>query len=193
MVWILVPVAYLFGSLSSAVIVSRAFGLPDPREQGSKNPGATNVLRLGGRKAAILTLLGDTAKGLVPLLIARAWGAGDEALGLIGLAAFVGHLFPVFFRFRGGKGVATALGVLLGFSWAVGGFAALTWLAVFGVTRISSVGGLTAAALAPLYVWGWLGSPWLTASTAVMTALLFWRHRGNIVRLVRGEEGRIVR
>lgn len=189
--WFLVPAAYLLGSVSSAVIVSRLFSLPDPREEGSKNPGATNVLRLGGKKAAIITLLGDALKGLIPVLIAKALNAGPEVVGLVGLSAFVGHLFPVFFGFKGGKGVATALGVLSGFGWLVGLSVLATWIAVAYVSRFSSLAALVAAVLAPGYVWLWVGSPVLAGITGVMTGLLLWRHESNIKRLLKGEESRI--
>jgi glycerol-3-phosphate acyltransferase PlsY len=189
--WLLVPLAYLLGSLSSAVLVSRVFSLPDPREQGSKNPGATNVLRLGGKKAAAITLLGDAAKGLVPVLLAKSLGAGPWVVGAAGLAAFVGHLFPVFFGFKGGKGVATALGVLSGFSWLMGLGVLATWIAVAYISKFSSLAALVAAVLAPVYAWLWAGSPALTAVTSVMAALLLWRHRPNIERLLKGEESKI--
>ena len=189
--WLLVPLAYLLGSLSSAVLVSRVFDLPDPREQGSKNPGATNVLRLGGKKAAVITLLGDAAKGLVPVLLAKSLGAGPLIVGLTGLAAFVGHLFPVFFGFKGGKGVATALGVLSGFSWLMGLGVSATWIGVAYISKFSSLAALVAAVLAPVYAWLWAGSPVLTAVTSVMTVLLLWRHRPNIERLLKGEESKI--
>ncbi len=191
--WLLAPIAYLFGSLSSAVITSRIMGLPDPREEGSKNPGATNVLRLGGKKAAIITLLGDMAKGLIPLLLAKSLGASLEVLAAAGLAAFIGHLYPVFFGFKGGKGVATALGVLTGFSWMTGLAVMFTWIAVAFISRISSLSALVAAILAPAYVWFLLGSLELTIATALMSALLVWRHQGNIQRILRGEESRIGR
>jgi glycerol-3-phosphate acyltransferase PlsY len=191
--WMLVPLAYLLGSLSTAVIVSRMAGLPDPREQGSKNPGATNVLRLGGKKAAVITLLGDAAKGLIPVLVAQAWGAEANVIAATGLAAFIGHLFPLFFHFKGGKGVATALGVLLGYSWLVGLAAALTWLTMAALFRISSLSALVAAALAPGYTWRLLHSPELTFAATAMSLLLIFRHRGNIARLVSGEEGRLGR
>ncbi len=189
--WLLAPFAYLLGSLSSAVITSRIMGLPDPREEGSKNPGATNVLRLGGKKAAIFTLLGDAGKGLIPLLIAKALSVQGEVLAAVGLAAFIGHLYPVFFGFKGGKGVATALGVLTGYSWLTGLAVLLTWIAVAFVSRISSLSALVAATLAPSYVWYLLKSPELTFATALMSTLLIWRHRDNIRRILRGEESRI--
>lgn len=191
--WLLLPLAYLLGSLSTAVLVSRMFQLPDPREQGSKNPGATNVLRLGGKKAAIITLFGDAAKGLIPVLLARAWNADVIVIAATGVAAFLGHLFPIFFQFKGGKGVATALGVLSGYSGLLGLGAALTWIAIAAVFRISSLAALTAAAVAPGYAWWVSHSPELTSATAVLSALLIWRHRANIGRLVRGEEARIGR
>ncbi|MGZ8249718.1 MAG: glycerol-3-phosphate 1-O-acyltransferase PlsY [Methylomagnum sp.] len=189
--WLLVPVAYLFGSLSSAVIVSRLFGLPDPREEGSKNPGATNVLRLGGKKAAALTLAGDALKGLIPLLLAKALGAEPLIVAVVGLAAFVGHLFPVFFGFKGGKGVATAFGVLSGFSGWVGLAVLATWVAVAFISRISSLSALVAATLAPVYVWFLLRSDALAGAALVMAVLLIVRHRTNIERLLKGEESRI--
>lgn len=191
--WLLAPIAYLFGSLSSAVITSRLMGLPDPREEGSKNPGATNVLRLGGKKAAIITLLGDMLKGLIPLLVAKALGASPAVLVAVGLAAFIGHLFPVFFGFKGGKGAATAGGVYYGYSWPIGLAVMLTWVAVAFVTRISSLSALVASALAPVYIWFFLGSPELTVGAVLMGILLFWRHKENIQRILRGEESKIGR
>lgn len=189
--WLLIPFAYLLGSVSSAVIVSRALGLPDPRQEGSKNPGATNVLRLGGKQAGILTLLGDAAKGLIPLLIAKSLAVSPPLLAAVGFAAFVGHLYPVFFQFKGGKGVATSLGVLLGFAWPVGGMALLTWIVMAAVFRYSSLSALTAAVLAPVYVWFWVGSAELVVATMFMSTLLVYRHKGNIERLLKGEESRL--
>jgi len=191
--WLMVPIAYLLGSLSSAVIVCRVMRLPDPRDEGSKNPGATNVLRLGGKKAAAITLVGDMAKGFVPVLLAKGLGVEAEVLAAVGLAAFVGHLYPVFFQFKGGKGVATALGVLSGFSWLTGLAALMTWLAVAFVSRISSLSALMASVLAPAYVWFWLKSPALTVATVLMSGLLVWRHQSNIQRILSGEETRIGR
>lgn len=184
--------AYLIGSISSAIIVCRLMKLPDPRSVGSGNPGATNVLRVGSKKAAAITLFGDTLKGLLPVAIAKLLGVSILALALTGFAAFIGHLYPVFFGFKGGKGVATMLGVLFGLHWAVGLATALTWLIVAKVFRISSLSALIATLLAPFYVLLIIGSvkP-LIIATAVMTLLLFWRHRSNIQKLISGKESRI--
>lgn len=189
--WSLIPLAYLMGSLSTAVIVSKLFGLPDPRQEGSKNPGATNVLRLGGKKAAAITLIGDALKGLIPVLIARHLEVPLEMLAAVGLAAFLGHLFPIFFGFRGGKGVATALGVLSGFSIWVGLAVLATWLLMAFLFRISSLAALLAAALSPLYLWLILHSEVLAGAALAMALLLISRHRGNIERLLKGQESRI--
>lgn len=183
--------AYLIGSLSAAIIVCRLLGLPDPRTQGSRNPGATNVLRIGGKKAAAIVLLGDTLKGLLPVFIARLLQVDDNVLAAVALAAFVGHLYPLYFGFHGGKGVATALGVLLGVAWSVALAAVATWLMVAKVFRISSLAALTAAVLAPLLLWLDNASQPILIMGWVMSLLLLWRHRGNIQRLITGEEGRI--
>lgn len=190
-VWLLVPLAYLMGSLSTAVIVSKLFGLPDPRQQGSKNPGATNVLRLGGKKAAAITLAGDAVKGLIPVMLAQYLGATTDMIAAVGLAAFLGHLYPVFFGFKGGKGVATALGVLSGFSGWVGLSVLATWILMAVFFRYSSLSALTAALLAPVYVWFILKSPVLAGAALAMALLLVSRHRANIERLLKGEESRI--
>jgi glycerol-3-phosphate acyltransferase PlsY len=190
----LLPVlAYLLGSISSAVIVSRLMGLQDPRQAGSKNPGATNVLRLGGKKAAIFTLLGDVLKGVIPVLLARALTQDPAVLSLVALAAFVGHLYPVFFGFKGGKGVATALGVLLALSPWVGLAVLATWLVMAFTFRYSSLSALTAAVLAPLYTWLWLSAPSYITAVTLMSGLLLWRHRSNIRNLLAGTEGKIGR
>lgn len=183
--------AYLVGSLSSAVIVCKLMGLPDPRTEGSNNPGATNVLRIGGKKPAAITLLGDTLKGLLPMLAAVLAGLSPDALALVGVAAFLGHLYPVFFGFQGGKGVATALGVQFGLHWIVGAGVGLLWLATAKISNISSLAALTAMALAPVVIW--LVRPhWeLVLMQVVITALLFWRHRANIRRILDGTESRI--
>lgn len=187
--------AYLVGSLSFAVLVSRLMGLDDPRTYGSGNPGATNVLRSGNKKAAALTLLLDALKGVVPVAVAvqlqprMGWEEGTVAL--IGLAAFLGHLWPVFFRFQGGKGVATAAGVLLAFNPILGAATSASWLLIAYFFRYSSLAALVAAAFAPFYhalIWG--GSP-ATLAIAVMSLLLIWRHEGNIRKLLAGTESKI--
>jgi glycerol-3-phosphate acyltransferase PlsY len=188
---LLIATGYLMGSVSSAIIVCRAFGLPDPRSEGSRNPGTTNVLRLGGKKAAAATLAGDMLKGLVPVLIARAAGADVAVQAGVAVAAFLGHLYPVFFGFQGGKGVATALGVLLGLHWPVGLLTIGTWLAVAFVFKISSLAALLAILLTPLYIWLLIPEPALLVAIVFMGALLFWRHRSNIANLLKGTEGRI--
>lgn len=189
---LLILSAYLLGSVSSAVIVCKLMSLPDPRTQGSGNPGATNVLRLGGKKAAAITLLGDMLKGFIPAFAAYLLQLPAPTLALVGLAAFLGHLYPIFFRFQGGKGVATMLGVLFGWHWAVGTVTALTWLVMAKVFRISSLAALIATLLAPVYIWWFLGGQTALIVTATsMTAILFWRHRSNIQKLLRGDEGKI--
>ena len=190
-----VVLAYLLGSLSFAVIVSRAMRLDDPRSYGSGNPGATNVLRSGNKLAAILTLLLDAVKGVVAVLIARflaeRLGYGDGVVALAGLAAFLGHLYPVFFRFQGGKGVATAAGVLLALNPWVGLASLGTWLAIAIVTRYSSLAALVTALLAPAYVYLLHGDPQIVVAVAVMSALLIWRHRANITKLLNGTESKL--
>lgn len=183
---------YLLGSLSSAIITCRLMGLPDPRSGGSGNPGATNVLRLGGKKAAAITLAGDMLKGLLPVLAVRALGADIAVQSAVAVAAFLGHLYPVFFGFRGGKGVATVLGVLLGLHWPVGLMTIASWLIIAKGFKISSLAALIAVLLTPLYVlWLKPGEPALLAAVIFMGTLLFWRHRSNIRNLLRGEEGSI--
>ena len=188
---VLVLVAYLFGSVSSAIIVCRAMGLPDPRTEGSNNPGATNVLRIGGKKAAALTLAGDLLKGLIPVLVGHALGLGWLDLGLVGLAAFLGHLYPIFFGFKGGKGVATAIGVLLATHWMLGLAFVATWLIMAKVFKISSLAALVATALSPIYAWYIIGDMDLTVCISVMAILIFWRHRSNIQNLLSGKEDQI--
>ncbi len=185
--------AYLFGSVSSAIVIARLMGLQDPRDVGSKNPGATNILRYGGKTAAILTLAGDILKGVIPVLIARALTTDAVILALTGFAAFLGHLFPVFHGFKGGKGVATALGVWLALSPWVGLLLLATWVLMAVLFRYSSLAGLVASVAAPLYV-AWLspGAPYLTAMIA-MSAILIFRHRSNIRKLFAGTETKIGR
>jgi acyl phosphate:glycerol-3-phosphate acyltransferase len=188
---LLIIAAYLLGSVSSAIIVCRLMGLPDPRTQGSNNPGATNVLRIGGKKAAAITLVGDSLKGLIPMLIGHALGASPAVLAGIGLAAFVGHLYPVFFGFKGGKGVATALGVQFGLYWPIGLCVAAVWLFVAKVLKISSLSGLISMALAPVFVWLFWDEKALIGMQLIITGLLIWRHRSNIRNLLDGTEERI--
>lgn len=190
-----IAVAYLIGSLSFAVIVSRAMRLPDPRQYGSGNPGATNVLRTGRKAAAALTLLGDALKGWVVVVLARAlapqFGLTEDIVLLCALAVFVGHLFPLFFRFQGGKGVATALGVLVGLNPWLGLACLATWLAVAGLFRISSLAAVGAAVLAPVYaglLMGWGNS---AMTVLVIALLLVYRHKSNLVKLASGQEARI--
>lgn len=192
MLFVLLPLlGYLLGSLSSAVLVSRMLGLADPRTTGSRNPGATNVLRIGGKRAAILTLAGDVLKGVVAVVIARLVTDDPTVLALTALAAFLGHLYPVFFGFRGGKGVATAFGVWLALVPVAGALMLATWLLVALVFRYSSLAALIAAFMAPLYVWWLVPFAAYVAVAVTMTALLIWRHRSNIRNLWAGTEGKI--
>lgn len=183
--------AYLIGSVTTAIHVSRLLGLQDPRKVGSGNPGATNVLRYGGKKAAILTLLGDILKGVIPVLAARLYGVEPAILAAVMLLAFIGHLYPVFHGFRGGKGVATAFGVLAALSVWVGLALVATWLVIAVLFRYSSAAALAAAVTAPLYVWWLVGGAPFVAVTLVMALLLLWRHRSNVRNLLAGTEGKI--
>ncbi|HMM51163.1 MAG: glycerol-3-phosphate 1-O-acyltransferase PlsY [Lautropia sp.] len=187
--------AYLIGSISFAVVVSKAMGLADPRSYGSRNPGATNVLRTGNRLAAALTLAGDAVKGLFAVLLAKAlavrFGFGEGTIALVALAAFVGHLFPVFHRFEGGKGVATAAGVLLALNAVLGLGTLATWLLIAYFFRYSSLAALVAAAFAPLWYLFLFGPDPVAAAVALMSALLVWRHANNIRNLLAGKESRI--
>lgn len=182
---------YLAGSIPFALLVSRAMRLPDPRTYGSGNIGATNVLRSGNRIAALLTLAGDAAKGWVAVLVASALGLAVELVALVGFAAFLGHVFPVWLRFHGGKGVATAAGVLIAFDWRLGVGVLAVWLAVVAATRYSSLAALTAALVAPALA-GWMfGIDARFYAVLAMAALLVVRHRANIGKLLRGEESRV--
>ncbi len=186
--WLLVPAGYLLGSISSAIIVCRLMGLPDPRDEGSGNPGATNVMRIGGKKAAAITLLGDMLKGLIPVLLAQLVGVGPLVLSAVVLAAFLGHLYPVFFGFAGGKGVATSFGVLLGANWMVGMLVGLTWFVVYKISRISSLSALIAGSLAPVYVYFIMDMPAMVYVATLIAMTLIWRHKSNIQRLIAGVE-----
>jgi len=181
--------AYLLGSVSFAIVVSKLMRLPDPRAYGSKNPGATNVLRSGSKAAAVLTLIGDAAKGWLAVWIALRYV--PEAAPYAALAVFLGHLFPVYHRFQGGKGVATAAGVLFGIDWRVGLGTLVTWIVIAFFLRYSSLAALVAAAFAPFAVALVLGVNTFLLMVCLMSALLVWRHKENITRLIAGTESRI--
>jgi len=197
--YLLIPMAYVIGSISFAVIVSKSMGLPDPYSYGSGNPGATNVLRTGNKQAAVLTLIGDSAKGFVAVLLARLI-LGDASLtqtlnswvlcGVV-LAVFLGHLFPIFHGFRGGKGVATACGILFGINWVLGLATFSTWLIVAFFTRYSSLAAICAAIFGPVYCVFLFGVGPMGLTLTVVCVLLLWRHRNNIVKLLDGSETRI--
>lgn len=178
--------AYLLGSVCSAIIVCKLWGLPDPRSQGSSNPGATNVMRIGGKKPALITLAGDMAKGVPLVLLAQQLQLRPDLISAIGLAAFMGHLYPIFFKFEGGKGVATALGVLLALHWPLGLGVIGIWLAVFAAFRISSLSSITAFAVAPVVAW--YVAPSYMLGIVGMSILLIARHKSNIKALLKGEE-----
>jgi glycerol-3-phosphate acyltransferase PlsY len=186
---------YLIGSISFAVVVSRLMGLDDPRAYGSGNPGATNVLRSGNKKAAILTLVMDALKGFIPVWLVVAfgepYGLSEGTAALVGLAAFLGHLWPVFFGFKGGKGVATGAGLLLGLNPLLGVATLLSWVMVAYFTRYSSLAAIVAAVFAPFYQWLIWGFGPTTMVCAVLAVLLVWRHSGNIRKLLDGTESRI--
>ena len=195
----LIPLAYALGSISFAVVVSKAMGLPDPYTHGSKNPGATNVLRTGNKLAAVLTLLGDAAKGWVAVTIARVV-LGDPAsemnnmlLGLVAVAVFLGHLYPIFHGFKGGKGVATAAGILFAISWVLGLATLGTWLIVAFFMRYSSLAALCAAVFAPLYFTFLFGLQPMSLAILIMSLLLIYRHRSNIRNLMNGTETRLAK
>ncbi len=188
-------IAYLIGSIPFALISSWIFKLPDPRTYGSKNPGATNVLRSGKKIAAVLTLLGDAGKGWLAIVLAQsfapAWNMGDEAIAAVALAVFMGHVYPVFLHFHGGKGVATAVGVLLGLNPILGLLAIVTWITVAAASRYSSLSALIAAALAPVYAYFIFGFASNTLAVLLMASILIWRHQANIANLIAGKESRI--
>lgn len=190
---LLIPaiLGYLLGSVPFAVLVSKAFGLADPRSHGSGNPGATNVLRTGNKAAAALTLIGDAAKGWLAMFIATKVGAGETAVGVAGLAAFLGHVYPFTLGFKGGKGVATALGVMLGFSGALAGISVAIWLAVAIITRYSSLAALVAAFAAPFAAWFLAGKLAVALPVTIMSSVLILRHKSNIKKLFAGTESRI--
>ncbi|MFV2032827.1 MAG: glycerol-3-phosphate 1-O-acyltransferase PlsY [Gammaproteobacteria bacterium] len=184
----LILFAYLLGSLSSAILLSRLMGFPDPRTDGSNNPGATNVLRIAGKKAAFFTLLGDCLKGLVPVLVAQ-WMTDDHlVIALTGFSAFLGHCFPLYFNFKGGKGVATAIAVNVAFNWLTGAIIIAVWLLFAKVFRISSLAAIISFAALPLLIYWQEASLAITGIFSLMSAILIWRHKANIQRLLQGRE-----
>lgn len=185
--------AYLFGSISAAILTCRLLGLPDPRQQGSGNPGATNVLRLGGRMPAAMTLTGDFLKGTLPVSLAMALDMAPITVAGVGLAAFLGHLFPVFFGFRGGKGIATGLGVLLAWSWQALLVTGGVWLLMAAMFRYSSLAGMTSFLLAAVWLWVFGAPTAVVVAMLLITAATLWRHRSNIRNLINGTENKIGR
>ena len=180
--------AYLLGSISTAIITCKLMGLPDPRAEGSGNPGATNVYQIAGKKAAIITLFGDLLKGFVPVIIARLVGLDELGLAMVAMAAFLGHLYPVFYAFNGGKGVATAFGVILGLNAWVALVMLLSWLLVYKTFKLSSLAALVTSFLAPLYFYIIDGSLIYTGMASVITIFIFYSHRSNIVKIIDGTE-----
>ena len=185
----LLIVAYLLGSLSSAILLSKIMGFQDPRSEGSKNPGATNVLRIAGKKAAFLTLIGDCLKGFIPVLVAAALFTDPLVVALTAFAAFAGHCFPIFFAFRGGKGVATAIAATVAFNWMVGAILIAIWLLFARVFKISSLAAIISFCALPALVYWQLPDLKVAAIFAAISIILIWRHRANIQRLLGGNEG----
>ena len=186
-----ITLAYLIGSFSTAIVTCKIMGLEDPRNTGSNNPGATNVLRHGGKKAAIITLIGDMLKGLIPVLLAQQLSSDPLVIALVGLFALLGHIFPLYYGFKGGKGVATYYGALLGFSWLSGLIALGIWLVLAALVKISSLSALVSIFSASFILWYCTASVELTAALVVMSIFVFWRHKKNIVRLFQGQEVKI--
>ena len=184
-------IAYLIGSFSTAIITCKIMGIQDPRQTGSNNPGATNVLRHGGKKAAIITLLGDMLKGLIPVLLAIQLQASSLTIALVALCALLGHIFPVYYGFKGGKGVATYYGVILGINWQVGLIALSIWLVIAALIKISSLSALISIFSTSFLLWYFTHSTELTVAVAVMSLLVFWRHKKNIKLILQGNEARI--
>lgn len=184
-------IAYLLGSISSAILVCRLWGLPDPRTQGSNNPGATNVLRMGGKIPAVLTLLGDALKGTLPVLLGQWFGLNTTVLALVALAAFLGHLFPLFFRFQGGKGVATALGCLLALAYPIALLSITTWVLITLLFRYVSLASMIVAITTPFYLFLFGYPTSYILVTSIMAALLIYRHSSNIVKLFSGQESKL--
>lgn len=191
--YLLVIFAYLVGSISAAILISKLLSLPDPRTVGSKNPGATNVLRYGGKRAAILTLLGDSLKGLIPVLIGHLLGLSYEWLTLIAIAAFMGHLFSLYYGFKGGKGVATAMGIYIGLNPIIGFAIIATWLSSAFAFNISSLSALIATLLAPFYFYFITRSIPLLLGLLFITVFIYWKHRSNIKAILDGTENKITK
>jgi len=185
--------AYLLGSINSAIIVSKVFSLPDPRNLGSGNPGATNVLRTGNKLAAVITLAGDLLKGLLPVLAIDLVTASAPLVAATGVAALLGHMYPLYYGFKGGKGVATTLGVLLGFDWLLGVVWIAIWLFTAFIFRYSSLSALVATVLILVISWFWMENIWLFISMLIITAFVFWRHRSNIQNLLNGNEDKLAK
>ena len=182
--------AYLFGSINCAIIFCKLAKLPDPRGEGSGNPGATNVLRFGGKKLAAIILLGDVLKGVIPVILARFFFVHGMGLSIVALAAVLGHMYPIFFRFQGGKGVATILGAIIALSWFVGLMVIFTWLIVAIIFRFSSLASMVSVILIPLYLAFWSNSQYVLPMI-LLAVIILYRHRGNIKRLLKGEEPKI--
>ncbi len=183
--------AYVIGSFSTAIITCKIMGIEDPRNTGSNNPGATNVLRHGGKKAAIITLIGDMLKGLIPVLVVSQLQLETPVIALVGLFALLGHVFPVYYGFKGGKGVATYYGVIMGMNWQVGLIALAIWLVTAAVLKISSLSALISIFVTPFILWYLTQSPELTAAVVLMSIVVFWRHKKNIKSLLKGSEVKI--
>ena len=183
--------AYLVGSISSAILVCKTLGLSDPRDGGSGNPGTTNVMRLHGKKAAFLTLIGDILKGIIPVLLAKVIVGSENIIALCGLAAFLGHIFPIYFNFEGGKGVATLIGILFATHWLLGVAYVISWILIAIIFRYSSLAALVAAFSTPLYAYFFVHNFHYVMSFAVLTLILFWRHKSNIYNLLNGKEDKI--
>ncbi len=192
MPYFLIILSYFIGSISAAIITCKILGKVDPRTVGSNNPGATNVLRHGGKKAAVITLLGDMLKGLIPVAIGHAFSLDWAWLALIGIAAFLGHLYPIYYGFKGGKGVATAFGVFLGLNPIVGIVVLLTWIISALIFNISSLSALIASLLAPIYFYIVTASLPLFGGLLFITIMIYWRHRTNIIEIINGTEDSIV-
>ncbi len=190
-IFLFAALAYLIGSFSTAIITCKIMGLKDPRTTGSNNPGATNVLRHGGKKAAIITLFGDALKGLIPVLVIIQLQADTLTVALVGLCALLGHIFPIYYGFKGGKGVATYYGVILGFNWLVGLIAIAIWMAMAALLKISSLSALVSVFFTPFILWHFSQSIELTVAVALMSLLVFWRHKSNIKSLLQGSEEKI--